>query len=54
MGSFRVRANNGEDQVEATPLSRVKVASVGFANGAMSLQLANGRTTTYDQVRAFM
>lgn len=54
VGSFRVRANNGEDQVEATPLSRVKVASVGFANGAMSLQLANGRTTTYDQVRAFM
>lgn len=54
VGSFRVRATNGEDPVNSTPLSRVKVASVAFANGAMSLQLANGRTTTYDQVRAFM
>ncbi len=54
VGSFRVRANNGADPVEATPLSRVKVASVAFTNGAMSLQLQNGRTTSYDQVRAFM
>lgn len=54
VGNFRVRANNGENQVEATPLARVKVASVAFANGAMVMQLQNGRTTTYDQVRAFM
>jgi flagellar basal-body rod modification protein FlgD len=54
VGSFRVRANNGADAVNATTLSSVKVASVSFTNGALSLQLQNGRTTTYDQVRAFM
>jgi hypothetical protein len=30
------------------------VASVSFQGGAMSLQLQNGQTLSYDQVRAFM
>ena len=40
--------------IEATPLSRIKVASVGMTNGAMTLQLQNGRSVAYDQARAFM
>jgi flagellar basal-body rod modification protein FlgD len=52
--SFKLRASDGTDAVEATALQRVKVASVGLAGGAMSLQLQNGRSVAYDQVRGFM
>ncbi|MEZ5644554.1 MAG: flagellar hook capping FlgD N-terminal domain-containing protein [Burkholderiaceae bacterium] len=51
---FEVRASNGSEPVEATSLSRQKVASVSFNAGSFQIQLQNGRTLTYDQVRAFM
>ena len=54
IGSFNVRASQGVDVIAATPLSRVKVSSVGMSNGAINLQLANGRTVPYDQAHAFM
>jgi flagellar basal-body rod modification protein FlgD len=54
VASFNVRAAQGAEVIEATPLSRIKVASVGMSNGAMTLQLQNGRSIAYDQARAFM
>ena len=54
VASFNVRASQGVEVIAATPLSRVKVSSVGMSNGAINLQLANGRTVPYDQARAFM
>ena len=54
IAGFAVRASQGTAVVEATPLSRIKVASVGMTNGAMTLQLQNGRSVAYDQARAFM
>jgi flagellar basal-body rod modification protein FlgD len=54
IGGFTVRASQGAESISATPLSRVKVASVGMSNGAINLQLANGRSVPYDQARAFM
>ncbi len=51
---FEVRASNGSEPVAATPLSRLKVASVSFNAGGFQLQLQNGRSLGYDQVRAFM
>lgn len=54
VGRFAVRAANGEEQVTATPLARIPVLSVGMNAGTMNLQLSNGRSLTYDQVRAFM
>ncbi len=54
VASFNVRASQGAEVISATPLSRVKVSSVGMSNGAINLQLANGRTVPYDQARAFM
>ncbi|MEW6480757.1 MAG: flagellar hook capping FlgD N-terminal domain-containing protein [Pseudomonadota bacterium] len=54
VGKFKVRATSGGDEVTATPLARLPVMSVGMNNGAMNLQLSNGRSIAYDQVRAFM
>jgi flagellar basal-body rod modification protein FlgD len=54
VGSFVVRANQGTEALDATTLSRIKVASVGMSNGAMTLQLQNGRSVAYDQAKAFM
>ncbi len=54
IASFNVRASQGTETVAATALSRVKVASVGVSNGAMNLQLANGRSVAYDKARGFM
>lgn len=54
ISGFEVRASQGSQVISATPYSRVAVASVGMSNGAISLQLANGRTVSYDQARAFM
>ena len=51
---FSIRATNNGAAITATPLSRVPVSSVSFKDGAMSLQLQNGQTLAYDQVRAFM
>jgi flagellar basal-body rod modification protein FlgD len=54
VASFSVRANQGTDPVTATELQRVKVASVGLSNGAMTVQLQNGRSITYDQILGYM
>jgi flagellar basal-body rod modification protein FlgD len=51
---FSIRATSNGSAITATPLTRVPVASVSFKDGAMSLQLQNGQTLGYDQVRAFM
>ena len=52
--SLPTAASQGTETVAATALSRVKVASVGVSNGAMNLQLANGRSVAYDKARGFM
>ena len=54
VGRFSVRATQGAETVTATALQRVEVASVGLSNGAMTVQLQNGRSITYDQIRGFM
>ena len=54
VAKFSVRATNGSATVTDTELQRVRIASVGLTNGAMSIQLGNGRTLAYDQVRGFM
>ncbi|WP_291008592.1 flagellar hook capping FlgD N-terminal domain-containing protein [Hydrogenophaga sp.] len=54
VGGFSVRATQGGQAVTATPLTRTPVASVGFSAGAMTLQLQDGRTLGYDQIKAFM
>ena len=54
VASFKVRAANGGSPVSATTYSRLTVTSVGFANGAMNLQLQDGRSLGYDQVATFM
>jgi flagellar basal-body rod modification protein FlgD len=54
VAKFAVRATNGTAAVESTELARVRIASVGLSNGAMNIQLQNGRTLSYDQVRGFM
>jgi flagellar basal-body rod modification protein FlgD len=54
VAKFSVRATNGSTAVTDTELQRVRIASVGLTNGAMNIQLANGRTLAYDQIRGFM
>jgi len=54
VAGFRVRAANGGAPVTATPFTRLTVTGVGFANGAMNLQLQDGRQLGYDQVSTFM
>jgi flagellar basal-body rod modification protein FlgD len=54
VAGFSVRATQGGQAVAATPLTRTPVSSVSFTGGAMSLQLQDGRTLGYGQVRAFM
>lgn len=54
VAKFAVRASNGSTPVTDTELQRVRIASVGLSNGAMSIQLSNGRSLAYDQVRGFM
>lgn len=54
VAGFSIRASQGGAAVTATPLTRTPVTSVSFTSGAMSLQLQDGRTLGYDQVRAFM
>lgn len=54
VAKFTVRAYNGTDRVESTTLSRERIASVGLSNGAMNIQLGNGRALAYGDVRGFM
>lgn len=55
VSKFVVRsvAANG-DAVANTTLSPQMIDSVSFANGSITLQLANGRAVAYDQARGFM
>jgi flagellar basal-body rod modification protein FlgD len=54
VAGFAIRATSGGQPVTATPLSRLSVSSVSFSSGAMSLQLQDGRSLSYTDVRAFM
>lgn len=54
IAGFSIRATSGGQAIAATPLSRQPITSVGFSSGAMNLQLQDGRTVGYGQVRAFM
>ena len=54
VAGFKVRAATGGQPVAATTYSRLTVTSVGIANGAMNLQLQDGRSLGYDQVATFM
>ncbi|MCW5655629.1 flagellar hook capping FlgD N-terminal domain-containing protein [Hydrogenophaga sp.] len=54
VAGFRVRASMADQPVTATTYTRLTVSSVAFANGSMNLQLQDGRTLSYDQVKAFM
>ncbi|WP_302173463.1 flagellar hook assembly protein FlgD [uncultured Hydrogenophaga sp.] len=54
VGGFKVRAANGGQPVNATSYSRLTVTSTGMSNGAMSLQLQDGRNLAYDKVSSFM
>ncbi|TNF58240.1 MAG: flagellar hook assembly protein FlgD [Burkholderiales bacterium] len=51
---FEIRAQSGGEPLAATPLTRVGVASVGLANGTLNVQLQNGQTLPYSEVRAFI
>jgi flagellar basal-body rod modification protein FlgD len=54
VAGFKVRAANGGQPVNATTYSRLTVTSTGLNNGAMTLQLQDGRSLAYDQVSSFM
>lgn len=54
VAGFSIRASDSGQPVTATPLTRTPVTAVSFTGGAMSLQLQDGRTMGYAQVRAFM
>ena len=54
VAGFKVRAANGGQPVNATGYSRLTVTATGLNNGAMSLQLQDGRSLAYDQVSSFM
>jgi flagellar basal-body rod modification protein FlgD len=54
VAGFRVKASDGGQPVKATSYTRQTVTSVGFANGAMNLQLQDGSTLGYDQVATFL
>jgi flagellar basal-body rod modification protein FlgD len=54
VAGFAVRATAAGQPLAATPLSRQTISSVGFSGGALNLQLQDGRTVGYEQVRAFM
>jgi flagellar basal-body rod modification protein FlgD len=54
VAGFSIRATTGGQPIAATPLARLSVTSVSFSSGAMSLQLQDGRSLGYDQIRSFM
>ncbi len=54
VAKFSVRATNGSSTITDTELQRARIASVGLSNGAMNIQLSNGRSLAYDQIRGFM
>ncbi len=50
--SFRVSATTGGVAVSPTALMRMPVESVSTTGGALQLQLADGRTVAYTDVKA--
>ncbi|MBD3892599.1 flagellar hook capping FlgD N-terminal domain-containing protein [Hydrogenophaga sp.] len=54
VAGFQVRASSGGQPVQALPLMRLAVTAVSLADGAVSLQLQDGRSLLQHQVRAFM
>ena len=52
--TFRVTAQNGTTAVEATPLMRVKVASVSSDSSGLRLDLANGKSLSYSAVKGVL
>lgn len=54
VASYRVRASNGGSPVGSLMFSRLSVTSVGMKDGAMQLQLQDGRTLGYDKVTTFL
>ena len=54
VASYRVRASNGGSPVGSLMFSRLTVTSVGMQDGAMQLQLQDGRSLGYDKVSTFL
>ncbi|MDD2544945.1 MAG: flagellar hook capping FlgD N-terminal domain-containing protein [Burkholderiaceae bacterium] len=51
---FKVLSTNGKADVANTPLSIDQVTSINLDNGAMTMQLAGGATTTFSTVKAIL
>lgn len=49
---FKVTASNGDTAVTSTPLTSATVQAINTTNGALTLELNNGSTTTYSQIKA--
>jgi flagellar basal-body rod modification protein FlgD len=54
VAKFAVRAMDGSKVVESAELSPMRIAAVGLTNGAMNIQLQNGRSLSYDEIRGFL
>lgn len=54
VSGFRVRASTDGQPVSASTFTRLTVTGSGMTNGAMSLQMQDGRTVGYDQVVSFI
>ena len=53
ISGFRVKATQGWEAVNASPLSMLRVASVGMVDGAIRLRSADGAAFAYSDVLAF-
>ncbi len=53
IASFRVKASQGGEEVTASPLSTLRVASVGMVDGAIRLRTDSGAAFAYSDVLAF-
>lgn len=49
---FKVTAGSGNTAVTATPLTTALVQAVNTSNGTLTLELSNGSSTAYSQVKA--
>jgi flagellar basal-body rod modification protein FlgD len=49
---FQVTANSGNKPINATPLMGDTVSAVTTSNGTLNLELANGLTVPYSQIKA--
>ncbi|MFT4241272.1 MAG: flagellar hook capping FlgD N-terminal domain-containing protein [Acidovorax sp.] len=51
---FQVTATNGTSTVTATPLTQSTVLTAGSTDGSITLELDNGSTVSYSQIRAVL